>query len=97
MMIQLEGPIVDSLYDMALISWHKKLEPPLPSANSPAVQGGLGSFGEKHDAIFSDQGAIQGHNAVVDPKKMKKREAYQYNKANVLEPGKIDASHGPYE
>ena len=30
MMIQLEGPIVDSIYDMALISWHKNLEPPLP-------------------------------------------------------------------
>jgi hypothetical protein len=29
-MIQLEGPIVDSIYDMALISWNKKLEPPLP-------------------------------------------------------------------
>ncbi|KAJ4289420.1 hypothetical protein N0V88_006900 [Collariella sp. IMI 366227] len=30
MLIHLEGPIVDSLYDMALISWHKKLDPPPP-------------------------------------------------------------------
>src|SRR5690349_1572943 len=44
MMIQLEGPIVDSLYDAALISWDKAFVPPLPSHNSPAVQGGLGSF-----------------------------------------------------
>lgn len=36
MLIHLEGPIVDSFYDMALISWHKKLDPPLPSYNSPA-------------------------------------------------------------
>ncbi|KAF4636045.1 hypothetical protein G7Y89_g2043 [Cudoniella acicularis] len=41
MVTHLEGPIVDSLYDIALISWHKRLEPPLPSHNSPAVQGGL--------------------------------------------------------
>ncbi|KAL5349104.1 hypothetical protein ACLOAV_005392 [Pseudogymnoascus australis] len=53
MMIQLEGPIVDSLYDMALISWHKALEPPLPSHNSPAAQGGVGSFGKtSHHEMF---------------------------------------------
>ncbi|KAK3389622.1 hypothetical protein B0H63DRAFT_537638 [Podospora didyma] len=45
MMIHLEGPIVDSLYDMALISWHKMLDPPLPSRNTPAAQGGLGING----------------------------------------------------
>ncbi|KAK3307379.1 uncharacterized protein B0T15DRAFT_414522 [Chaetomium strumarium] len=42
MLIHLEGPIVDSMYDMALISWHKKLEPPLPSHNTPAAEGGFG-------------------------------------------------------
>ncbi|KAF2089467.1 phospholipase D/nuclease [Saccharata proteae CBS 121410] len=30
MMTHIEGPIVDALYDMSLISWHNKLEPPLP-------------------------------------------------------------------
>ena len=65
MMTHLEGPIVDSLYDMALISWHKKLEPRLPSHNSPAVQGGLGSVGNKsHNDIFGEDGAIKGHSAV---------------------------------
>lgn len=43
MLIHLEGPIVDSLYDMALISWHKAPNPPLPSHASPAAQGGLRS------------------------------------------------------
>ncbi|KAJ7184299.1 iq calmodulin-binding motif protein [Mycena filopes] len=42
MMTHLEGPIVDSLYDMALISWSKKLTPTLPSADHPEVEGGLG-------------------------------------------------------
>ncbi|KAF7800300.1 hypothetical protein EIP86_011548 [Pleurotus ostreatoroseus] len=28
--IHLEGPIVDSFYDMALISWGEKMDPPLP-------------------------------------------------------------------
>lgn len=38
MLVHVEGPIVDSLYDMALISWHKKLDPPLPSYDRPAAQ-----------------------------------------------------------
>ena len=29
-MTHLEGPIVDSFYDMALCSWSKELKPPLP-------------------------------------------------------------------
>jgi phosphatidylserine/phosphatidylglycerophosphate/cardiolipin synthase-like enzyme len=59
MMTQLEGPIVDSLYDMALISWHKVLEPPLPSLNSPASQSGVGSFGDtSHHEMFR-QGEVQ--------------------------------------
>jgi len=37
MMVHLEGPIVDSFYDMALISWHKKLDPPMPCRDSPAA------------------------------------------------------------
>lgn len=61
MMTHLEGPIVDSLYDMSLISWDKKLEPPLPSYNSPAAQGGLGSFGEEsHHEMSQPQSAGQG-------------------------------------
>nr|GAT53340.1 predicted protein [Mycena chlorophos] len=42
MMIHLEGPIVDSLYDMALISWHLPLYPLLPSNDHPEVEGGVG-------------------------------------------------------
>jgi phosphatidylserine/phosphatidylglycerophosphate/cardiolipin synthase-like enzyme len=90
MMTHLEGPIVDSLYDMALLSWHKKLEPPLPSHNSPAVQGGIGSFGDKsHDTIFAQDGSIKGHSAIVHPEKMRQQEAYSYEPRAINQPGAI--------
>ncbi|OJJ76242.1 hypothetical protein ASPBRDRAFT_192399 [Aspergillus brasiliensis CBS 101740] len=37
MMIHVEGPIVDGLYDTALISWGRSLDPPLPMLDSPAT------------------------------------------------------------
>ena len=36
-MTHLEGPIVDSFYDMSLNSWHKEMKPPLPCLGSPAT------------------------------------------------------------
>jgi phosphatidylserine/phosphatidylglycerophosphate/cardiolipin synthase-like enzyme len=30
MMVQIEGPVVDSIYDMALVSWSNAMNPPLP-------------------------------------------------------------------
>jgi hypothetical protein len=90
MMTHLEGPIVDSLYDMALISWHKKLEPPLPSHNSPAVQGGIGSFEDRnYQNIFGHDGSIKGHSAIVHPDKMKQQGAYSYEPRAVNQPGAI--------
>lgn len=35
MMTHLEGPVVDSFYDVALHCWHNKLEPPLPCIAKP--------------------------------------------------------------
>ncbi|KAI6098106.1 hypothetical protein F5141DRAFT_1146679 [Pisolithus sp. B1] len=35
MMVHLEGPIVDSLYDTALLCWSKPMHPPLPLLNDP--------------------------------------------------------------
>ncbi|KAI1106634.1 IQ calmodulin-binding motif protein [Jackrogersella minutella] len=67
MMVQLEGPIVDSMYDMALLSWHKKLEPPLPLVNSPVAQNGSGSFDASHAGIFSSDGTLANHSAVIHP------------------------------
>ncbi|KAJ9363959.1 hypothetical protein DTO280E4_2181 [Paecilomyces variotii] len=47
MMIRVEGPIVDSFYDMALISWHKTLNPPLPMFGFPASDAKIPSFGQQ--------------------------------------------------
>ncbi|AEO60930.1 hypothetical protein MYCTH_2310682 [Thermothelomyces thermophilus ATCC 42464] len=44
MMVRLEGPIVDSLYDMVLISWNKRLNPPLPCQSGPAEATGHGGL-----------------------------------------------------
>lgn len=96
MMVHMEGPIVDSMYDMALISWHKHLEPPLPSHNSPASQGGASSFTEAHASAFGPTGSISGHTAVVDPAKMQAREAYDYNR-NIPQPGNVDGSQAQLE
>jgi phosphatidylserine/phosphatidylglycerophosphate/cardiolipin synthase-like enzyme len=46
MMTHLEGPIVDSLYDCFLITWHNKFQPPLPTHSSPARQGGYSTSNE---------------------------------------------------
>ena len=37
MMSHLEGPIVDSLWETFLISWHNKLDPPAPCRDLPAA------------------------------------------------------------
>ncbi|KAI1143088.1 IQ calmodulin-binding motif protein [Hypoxylon sp. FL0543] len=76
MMVQVEGPIVDSMYDMALLSWHKEMEPPLPQLNSPAATSGSGSFDESHAAIFGPGGTIKGHCAIVDPDKLPSGQGY---------------------
>ncbi|BGP40302.1 hypothetical protein JCM10449v2_004261 [Rhodotorula kratochvilovae] len=36
MMVHLEGPVVDSLYDNMLISWHESLSPTLPCLTDPS-------------------------------------------------------------
>ncbi|KAI0013055.1 IQ calmodulin-binding motif protein [Xylariaceae sp. FL0662B] len=76
MMVQVEGPIVDSLYDMALRSWHKEMDPPLPRRDCPAAEAAFTSFDESHAGIFSPEGTIKGHSAIVDPNKMPRRKAY---------------------
>ena len=47
MMTHVEGPIVDSLYDTALITWNNHLNPPLPSHDAPATEGGLPTSGQE--------------------------------------------------
>lgn len=61
-MTHIEGQIVDSFYDMSLISWHNQLKPPLPSHNSPAAMGGLPSFKSRtHSQMFNRDGTLNNH------------------------------------
>ena len=58
MMCHYEGPIVDSFYDMALISWHNKLEPQLPLLQSTATEQPSAPFAGEENAP-----KIEGENA----------------------------------
>lgn len=77
MMVQVEGPVVDALYDMALLTWHKPLEPPLPTHDHPVapVVQGKENFSTTHDDIFTSQGTLHGSQVVVLPEKMIPRAA----------------------
>jgi phosphatidylserine/phosphatidylglycerophosphate/cardiolipin synthase-like enzyme len=68
MMVQLEGPIVDSFYDVALISWHNALNPPLPMLNSPAADNGFPSFQNvTHRGMFDESGTLKALTGNVAP------------------------------
>ncbi|KZO89916.1 hypothetical protein CALVIDRAFT_543148, partial [Calocera viscosa TUFC12733] len=63
MMIHLEGPIVDSFLDMALLTWHNRMVPPLPSLlNPPGEEGAVtapgvnGQTGETAQASHHEAG-----------------------------------------
>jgi phosphatidylserine/phosphatidylglycerophosphate/cardiolipin synthase-like enzyme len=57
MMTQIEGPIVDSLYDTALLSWEKELKPALPCLDTPAVTLNWSSFDDpSFRALFQHTG-----------------------------------------
>lgn len=58
MMAQFEGPIVDSLYDMALITWHNPLSPPLPCGKTPAASSPPPTFNDIHKALFDSDGKL---------------------------------------
>jgi len=59
MLTQWEGPIVDSFYDVALVSWHNALKPPLPCLNRPAAGELLPSFeAETYASMFDENGRL---------------------------------------
>ena len=51
MMIQLEGPIVESFYDMSLLSWAKKSGIPLPLIRGPFSPALDFKFGAENPSI----------------------------------------------
>jgi phosphatidylserine/phosphatidylglycerophosphate/cardiolipin synthase-like enzyme len=63
MMTHLEGPIVDSLYDTALITWNNHLNPPLPSHATPAADGGLPTSGK--EPLYLDRGPARPQHEIA--------------------------------
>lgn len=59
MCVQLEGPVVDSIYDTAMITWNDALEPPPRCLSSPAATAPPPSFEVgKHGSLFSKEGIL---------------------------------------
>jgi phosphatidylserine/phosphatidylglycerophosphate/cardiolipin synthase-like enzyme len=63
MMTHVEGPIVDSIYDTALITWNNHLNPPLPSHAASATEGGLPTSGQ--EPLYLDRGPARGQDEIA--------------------------------
>lgn len=60
MMTQVEGDIVDSIYDTALIAWARRMEPVLPMLGSPASSACPTTFDEpEFRALFEESGRLK--------------------------------------
>ena len=60
MLVQVEGPIVESIYDTFLITWGDALCPSLPSINDSATHGGLDGVGH----TYTDRGGARDQQQV---------------------------------
>ncbi|CAG8188807.1 unnamed protein product [Penicillium salamii] len=58
MLSHIEGPIVDSFYDAALLSWGKPLEPPFPLLDSPAKEAPIACYGAAQENGVSTENGI---------------------------------------
>ena len=63
MMCHFEGPIVESFYDMALLSWHNTLTPQLPLVTSPPPPITTFTFSDGHVTV----GETSEHEKQPDP------------------------------
>src|SRR5579859_8329 len=54
MMCQYEGDIVNSLYDAFIISWGKKMDPPLPCISTPSIAKRTFHFGDRRAYLRQD-------------------------------------------
>lgn len=84
MAVQVEGPIVDAVYDMALITWNRELGTALPMMDSPAAgvagKDAFPSWTESYARLMGEDGRLRGYEAVVDPAKMRWTQAYGNDK-----------------
>ncbi|CAK4031533.1 phospholipase D nuclease [Lecanosticta acicola] len=60
MMAHLEGPIVDSLWETFLVSWHNHTDPPLPYRDLPAAKSVPPTYEEEsYKALFESDGSFR--------------------------------------
>ncbi|OAX81244.1 hypothetical protein ACJ72_04416 [Emergomyces africanus] len=77
MMVQMEGPIVDSFYDMAIIMWNIKLSPPLPMIHSPAALEKPPSFANHSTKKNSETERLQSKELKSPKDPVRECEEYQ--------------------
>lgn len=67
MMTQFEGPIVDSLYDSALITWHNLMQPPLPCIEKPPTDYTSPTFNQEgFKEMFGEDNKLRSQYSFVN-------------------------------
>jgi hypothetical protein len=68
MMTHLEGPIVDSLYDVCLVSWNIALDLPLPTHKTAAKDLGQTTFDDpEFQNLFDENGILKYAEHIAEP------------------------------
>jgi hypothetical protein len=90
MMTHIEGEIVNSLYDTALLAWSRRLDPPLPCMDWPAGNETLEMFRDpSFRALFNEDGA-----RAVPTDRFRKSDLDTKDAPFPL-PGRKDSAHDP--
>lgn len=85
MMTHLEGPVVNSFYDVALHCWHNKLEPPLPNISKPYepprdAAGNVRYLFRDYNPYFRDIEVLKAARAA---RKLLRRQTEQIDEENI--------------
>ncbi|GAW07091.1 IQ calmodulin-binding motif protein [Lentinula edodes] len=104
MCVRLEGPVVDSLYDVCLASWSTSLDPPLPCRDTPASGKPLPSYADPEFlALFTSDSTTEsvslpsvvqaGHESLDLPEHLPGDPHYDWTIAGEIR--RIQASYAP--
>jgi phosphatidylserine/phosphatidylglycerophosphate/cardiolipin synthase-like enzyme len=88
MMTHIEGDIVNSVYDTALLSWARALNPPLPCLDSPARSANVQTF---CDPSFVNLFHSNGNQQV--PKEPLRNEHHERENHQSALPDQVDVTH----
>lgn len=88
MMAHVEGPVVDGLYDMFLLTWHKKLHPSLPLLNA----GSCHPVSTAPAGLASDSGTNGTSDGGLN-RFAKRKAPYGVDADLVIEPAKVFGQH----